>query len=328
MTVTLDALAAELDGAEYDPEVRLNKSVPSYTGLLKEIRLHGKHRYWQFTPSYVEDFEAGLAAWVFNSRLRQRDQKALLRLVPEIQYFDRDDFIALYRSAFLEQITRWLIDQEKIDFLGDAAAIDTAVRTALKTTWFCPITDSLDIGQFHHVNRIDAKSFRPQWRTLRSFGSEKRILKFLEKAHLTRLVLLEDFVGSGSQVSAVLRFATDLLPHMDLLFVPLVICERGLEQLVRKHPEFDIRPALVIPRQVHVERTPNAHEPTFVSGLRDAIQHTHTAIGEPAFGFRDTGVLAVMYTNCPDNAPAILWKKTSNWRPLFPRASRETDPHE
>ena len=321
----LDAFVGQIDRTLHDPEARFREPQSSLADTLREIRFHAANRYWQFTPTYGSDFEARLLRWLNNPGLDRDDRATLLRLVPELQFIDRDDMFALYRAAFTHQIVPWLFDQLDLDFTLSESELRRALAVGLKHTWVCPVTDSMDISQFCHINSLKS-SYRPQWRTLRRFGSVARIRAFLKDGELKRIVLLEDFVGSGKQVHEVLAFAMRHLPRtMPLLFVPLVVSPVGLSRLRRwrrRHRRLDIRPTLTIPSVVHVGEEPVPHEAPFVRHARNVIDKVKTQHRSNPYGFSGVGTLLLSYTNCPNNTPPLLWKDTKKWAALFPRVPR------
>ena len=147
----LNQLAAEVDGANFDPEVRYAQQEHSLTSIVEEIRFHARWRYWHFTPRYKENFEPRLVEWLNNDGLRREDQVALLRLVPDLAFIDRDDMLSLYGTAFSREICRWLMDRVALDFRADESDQRRQMSQALGETWFCSVTDSFDIGQFCRV---------------------------------------------------------------------------------------------------------------------------------------------------------------------------------
>ena len=320
----LDALAQRIDSASYVPSSRSRRSLAQ---ILKEIRFHAESRYWQYTPCYSDVFEERLLGWVNNTGLTDAEREAMLRLVPEIAFVDRDDMMTLYQTAFRDQVHRWIMDQEKLDFRTSQSNLRRSIGAALKRTWICSLTDSLDIAQFHHINRLSTHSHRPQWRTLRHFGSPQKVRRYIRDRKIARVVLVEDIVGSGQQCCDVLRqTATALIPGVPLLFVPLIISAPGLKRvraLCRRLPHSDVSPTYVLPKIVHVHRLPAAGEPPFVADARRVIQHTAPRFpAKSVFGFRNVGALVVLYTNCPNTSPPFLWSERSDWAPLFPRVSR------
>lgn len=331
----LQQLAAELDDSTVEPEERLDTE--SFARLVKEIAFHSENRYWQFTPTQagLRPFMDRLYRWVRNEGLTLDDTAVLLRVVPEVQFIDRDEMMALYRAAFSGPIKRWLFDVLSLTFAGPEADRTTALLDGVDTTWFCAITDSLDIAQFHHANQISGKDHRPSWRILKAFGDQDRIRTYMRNESVARLVLLEDFVGSGTQASGPLVFAAKTLPEYDVLFVPLIITIDGLQRVrdaVAAYPRVRVEPVFAIPRHVQVREEPEPNEPRFVADLRDLVGRTFERIKEPlppdseplveAFGFGKVGTLLVMHTNCPNNTVPLIWRRSPEWQALFPRVVR------
>ena len=123
----LDRLAHDLDTGSHDPEARYATREPLLAETVNEIRFHARMRYWQFAPTYGTDFEPRLVRWLSNPDLNPADQKALLELVPQLQFIDRDDTLTLYRAAFNEQVGRWIMDQVGLDFTSPEAHLKRAI---------------------------------------------------------------------------------------------------------------------------------------------------------------------------------------------------------
>jgi hypothetical protein len=332
----LQKIVTDLDSQEFDPEDRDRDG--SLVAVLNEIIFHAAYRFWQFTPTHVgaARFEERLTAWIRNPELMERDVATMLRLVPQIQFVDRDDMLTLYRAAFNGPIKRWLLDELGLDFSVEDDEFYARLRDGLETTWFCPVTDSMNISQFHHVNGIEGKNQRPSWRTLRSYGDVGKIRAYMQTNNLKRLVLLEDFVGTGMQSGPVLRFAIkNFCHHISVLFVPLVISEIGetnIRNVAGMTPGFTFEYAFKVPLHVHVQEEPQADETPFMTTLRSLVQRSFEKVRLPstpgakpldhAFGFGSAGTLLVIYSNCPNNTLPLIWHNSPQWKALFPRVSR------
>lgn len=128
-------------------------------------------------------------------------------------------------------------------------------REMKRHTWYCPITDSMDINEFYHANHISGVEHRPSFSTLAMLDPINKdsdspllnkLLAFLKKPDrgqrrerpLKRLVLLEDFVGSGTQMKSAIKWAAERL-DLQILVVPLIICGPGmtvLHELTKQYP--------------------------------------------------------------------------------------------
>lgn len=311
-----------------DPEISLiNRRLEALDALL----------FHSYEPSLSpgDPFAARFEAWLANVK-SDNEKKLMFRLAASLFYIGPKEFIELYRFAYNGPIARWLIDEANIDVLSPHAA--TEMERAVRETWFCPITDSMRINSFFHINNIPAENnYRPDWRSLVCFGDENKIRAYMARYGLKRLVLLEDFVGGGSQVSGALCFADKFSPEVSTLVIPLIICPAGLDHLrgLEAASSLKIEPIVTVPVSEFVPAIPVNGEPSFYTELRDLALSTYNEvadgvpIGDDApyhpLGYPDdapTGGLVVMFSNTPDNTlPMIHWK-SSQWTPLFPRHRR------
>jgi hypothetical protein len=291
------------------------------------------------------DFEQRLERWIENVK-DEEDKRTLFKLIAEIFYVGPVEFEELYRCAYQGPIARWLIDCEGIDI----CAADSQVRLieAARKTWFCPISDSFRINSFFHINNLAAgASLRPDWRSMLEFGSPQKIINYCNTYGITRLVLLEDFVGGGSQAVDAVEFAAKL-PNLQVLFVPLIICPDG--EIKMRNSERDMNlirlgalkyeAVMELPSSAFLTLTnsPFFNDNIFSDNVRKLLNDTYPIVGGGVvpgklkpyhpYGYppnKPTGGLVVMYSNTPDNTlPIIHWRPKGNtWSPLFPRHSRD-----
>lgn len=281
-----------------------------------------------------------------NNVTTDTDKQLLFRLVSELFYVGPVEFEELYRYVYQGPIARWLIDKCGIDIFANDAQVQ--LKKAASETWFCPITDSLRINQFFHVNNLAAVAdLRPDWRSLLEIGDTENILnEYCAKKKIKRLVLLEDFVGGGDQSLATVRYAATLAHGLEVLFVPLIICPTGSEKARNLEVELcrsragalRYEAGMELPQDAFLTSTKSPYvEPNdTVSELRKLILTTYPKVsgGKPLgekpyhpYGYppdNPTGGLLVMYSNTPDNTlPLVHWSPNDNsWSPIFPRHSR------
>lgn len=290
------------------------------------------------------DFEQRLIKWIGNVS-SDDDKQVLLRLLVELFYLGPVEFEELYRCAYQGPVARWLIDIEGIDIC--AADAQKKLVAAARDTWFCPVTDSFRVNAFFHINNLAAGgSLRPDWRSLHALGEVGKIQRYCASQKVKRLVLLEDFVGGGSQSLSAVEFAAMSLPNIAVLFVPLVICPDGASNArdmcnavnARTPNKLRFEPVMALPSNAFLTRTvaPAHLDGPLLRRLREIIDSTYPQVcggaisGKPydAYGFppiKPTGGLVVMYSNTPDNTlPLVHWRPQSNsWEPVFPRHSRD-----
>lgn len=303
-----------------------------------------KRLFKSYEPNKFIDgeFWARCEEWLKNVNTDE-EKKALFRLLTQLFYVGPSEFEELFRCAYDGPIARWLAEKKQIDVCAPGA--QQALCDAAEQTWFCPVTDSFRINSFFHVNNLPANAnLRPDWCSLHRLADIDKLKQYCSNEGIHRLVLLEDFVGGGSQSLGAVEFAATQIQDLDVLFVPMIICPDGanaaralVSQLNLARPgglSFD--PVLELPRHAFFTAHGSPFSGQETAALRQVVQTTYQAVsgGVPAgakpydmYGFppnSPTGGLVVMYTNTPDNTlPLVHWRpKTNTWQPVFPRHSR------
>jgi len=312
-----------------------------YLKIDRKIQFLSDYLYADFEPTFgaYPDFYSRLAKWITNVT-SDDDQKLLFKLVPRIFYLGREEFNCLHRTAYNTAIKNWLIEIGNLTF--DNQDYLKYLSQAMEDTWFCPVTDSFRINQFYHLNQISTKhTFRPDWRSLRKFGDINKIILYIIKNNVKQIVLLEDFVGSGTQCVGPIKFACDLITeaaskqvNLKILFVPLIIFPVGLDKinksLVSNYPNFSIKPIIEVKLSEIINKEAedsNDELKPFV----DMIERSFTLVkgdttmpmGIEKFGYKNTGGLVVMCTNTPNNSLPIIFYESNSWSPLFKRHFRD-----
>jgi hypothetical protein len=272
-------------------------------------------------------------SWL-NSLLDEEEQKLLFQLVPHIFFLGPRELEILYRVAFNIQITTWIIEEAKLKL--DDPYLSSRLVQASRRTWYCPITDSMRINAFYHLNNIPGINYRPDWRSLERLGDTGKVDDFIVSNGIDRIVLLEDFVGSGSQIRAALQYVATLPNKPPVLIVPLILCPAGalmLTRFARAFSHLTFSPVIALRPQAFLSDKASPNEPALFSTVRPLLNKHYPLLlkGLDAsdrakmygpFGFMRTGGMVVMWTNCPDNTLPVIHCKSEAWSPLFPRASR------
>jgi len=309
-----------------------------FNGLHAEIEFLTTRRFDHYMPTLVgphSNFRTRLAKWL-NNNIPEEDKKNLFRLVPHIFFLGAEEFAALQRSAFRGPVLRWLIDLLGVNF-GDSDYL-AKIQSGIENTWFCPITDSAKITDFYHVNEISGVEHRIEWRAVAEIwaGDFKKLRDHMAQKGYSRVVLIEDLVGSGSQMSDLIPIFDELATSIPILLAPLVVCPEGADlgrKLSTTYPQLHFDPVFELPRHSFVAPSADQNEPRFFAEVRDVIQRSYLMVsgGEPPsdfikpygpFGWRRTGALIVTYNNTPDNTLPVIQHASSSWSPLFPRSSR------
>jgi hypothetical protein len=336
---------------EHDPRRQIADARYSY--ILNQLEHHAVREWKVYLPAEHPDSNASyldrLAQWIGNAATED-DQKLLLEYASYISFFSHEDFMSLYTTAFNREIMRWVAQQVgcRLEGIG-LKQFDEEVRWHVHhQTWFCPVTDSMDINEFFKVNHLTGVGHRPCFSILQHLAEDSgpknpvlaqnvnHYMQFPRGVHSThppleRLVLLEDIVGSGSQCINAVRWAVQNIGK-PILFVPLILCPNGVEQL--RTEERNSNGLLTVRPIVKLDRSDLlGPERQNISGWRiaDQIEDFATRSSQGAlagldpFGYRSTGCSLATFTNTPDNTLPIVHHKpdNGNWDPLFPRVFRD-----
>ncbi len=325
-----------------------------YGMILDQLEYHATNEWRVYLPAEHPDFNPSymerLAAWVGNVS-SEEDEKLLLEYALFISFFSHDDFIALYRTAMDREICRWVASQvgARLESHGWQSFQGLVSQEIHRHTWFCPITDSMDINEFYKVNHLKGMGHRPGFSTLQMFaenagmrnpqlaGNVRHYMadpSFGEDDSpipIERIVLLEDMVGSGDQCLKAVRWAVANLGK-PILFVPLILCPNGVKALRREEkissghltvcPVVELRRGdLLGPERQRQEGWPITED------LEDLAARCagRASIKMDTFGYENTGCSITTFTNTPDNTIPLIHNKPNNggWNPLFPRVYRD-----
>lgn len=262
------------------------------------------------------------------------DQKKLMFLLLENLFFiGQKEFDSLYLTAYSKNIAHWLLSVLKIS-ISDPRAF-SEVNKLIDSTLFTAITDSFNIGDFIRLNSIQGASKRFVWEQALKTSWDPTTFTTKVMQSKNRIVLLEDFVGSGSQMRDAVMSACTLPSNPTVLLCPLVICPEGgnlARDLENQYSNLTYSPVLELSNEDFVTPDQNMGEPAIFSELRQLVVDLHPLVegtnpwvqNYGPFGYQDTGALIVKYDNCPDNTlPLIHHLSNSPWNPLFYRVSRE-----
>ena len=325
-----------------------------YGIILDQLYYHGSKEWRVYLPAEHPDFNSNymerLAAWIGNVD-SDDDQMLLLEYALYISFFSHDDFAALYRTAMNREISRWIAAQigVRLEPLGGQAFHERVNREINSHTWFCPVTDSMDVNEFYKVNHLTGGGHRPGFSTLEMLAEHagklnpqlaENVRFYMANANrdgmgrpipLNRVVLLEDIVGSATQCLNAVRWAVANLA-CPVLFVPLILCPNGVDSLKAEEQRWNgrlaIRPVIELRRNdlLGPERQGQGAWPITEPLEKLADRYAGRASANmDTFGYRSTGCSIATFANTPDNTLPLVHNKPKNgdWAPLFPRIFRD-----
>jgi hypothetical protein len=148
----------------------------------------------------------------------------------------------------------------------------------------------------------------------------KRITETTNELGESAIIYIDDFIGSGKQLSDERDYAIQYAvgTFSEFVLVPS-ICEEGYTALQEKGIEiFSGHIHKKTERPLHNEST--AFDPAAKARLRVICNQIE---GHAPLGFRNMAVMVVLYRNAPDNVPALL-RGNAGQKPfigIFPRTT-------
>lgn len=333
---------------ETDAAARLNR-------ILENLRFFGRVKFDPYIPTlysrHPAAFEERFHRWLVNPGLSADQQRDLFEFAHRIAFFSFEDFTAMFQNAFSGAISRWCMSEARIR-LNEPDWRARLDDERFHHTWFCPVTDSLLISVFHHVNAIEGKDRKPAFRELMHFGDatadreKNKIHRHIRARKYKRIVLLEDFVGTGGQSFATVEWAVRSLA-MPVLFCPMIIAPEGaakyrslksaLDEERRKNPDlagFEFEPVFEMGDDCFSHADGRDPAPLFdrICQLAEEIHRRLSESGqqckEGALGYWNAespqkGASVVMFSNTPNNSLPLIHHGADSWSPLFPRVARQ-----
>jgi hypothetical protein len=290
------------------------------------------HDYVPTKSGTYGEFWTRLEKWMFSAE-EDWQRRLMFKMLKHIFYVGRKEVEALYQTAYSRNVAQWLIDIDGIRF--DEKNAFENIKKSADQTFFTEITDSFGLRQFLLINNLQGRSDRFQWRQwLKTKSTNEQFEKdFLQRR--SKVILFEDFVGSGSQMESAVIRCCSMPSRPEVLLCPLIICPDGAEtakELAKKHNNLTYSPVFEIGPENFLKETPSHKEAQIFKELRRLVESVHHLLkgsngwGQDygPYGFNETGGLVVTCDNCPDNTlPMIHRESDAPWAPLFLRNSRE-----
>lgn len=306
--------------------LRWSANHPEVIGDYDHLIFLADFLFTDYEPAIANHYGSGLFEDRFLDWLDNVDTEtsklALLKLCTAVFYLGRDEMRTLYEAAYHENFMHWLV--EDLDLKFNKPTYKERLERASLSTWFCPVTDSFRVNQFYHINSIQQPiELRPEWRSLAELGDIEKVRKHLTKNKYSRLVLLEDFVGTGTQVLTALQFAQEVVQgRIPILFIPLIICEKGLAKLTQAGLDgIVISPAVVLGKGAFIsDLTGNGFAD--LAYCRNQLMKSAPKGQQNRMDRFNLDCLLVMYSNTPNNSAPELHVQLEKWKPLFPRINR------
>lgn len=317
------------------------------------------------TPNFVEK----LSYWL--GQFPSTDQHLAFLFATNIIFVTSRQFENLQRRLFRSHIRKLLLEsiiqnQKLAPF--DYVTASASLEAEMDRTIFVPNSDSSSLNSFvhlnieHFANRHKRNLVGPEvefwtYPTDREAKTSDAAIKIAASEFATRvlatdrrltgktrLVVLEDFSGTGSDLEKSLRkLDRSPLQVSEVVLAPVLATQAAVEHLGAECAKLTKRRYSVVTAQrlPHKLSCFDGNVTSYLDGQEPVplLSSEVKRLSELAFrghfqscadplhsdnqhGFGGLALAVVMASNCPDNTLPIVWKHTSTWKGLFPRASR------
>lgn len=334
-------------------------------GLLEIAPLRFQPYQNDIMPLFMEKLRVWLA------QFEEEDQPAAFLVAMKLIFVTQKQLDVLGRRLFEQHIRRRFLDAvisrrglRPYDFASAMKFFDQEMDETL----FIPNSDSSRINDFTHVNsryfkdKVRRRLTGPEvahWIHPSSMAhgglpeQERRVAKDFGRIvarrdrllrDKKRLVVLEDFSGTGSDLADTLgSLAGSALGVSEVLIGVLMATEQAIGELRKLCVKlsstggriYDIEAGMILPHSLrcfdgpvrsYVEINPE------MPGMSDKLKAISEKLYRSKFfkslepqnrhGFGGLALAFAFHTNCPDNSLPMIWLPLEDWHPLFPRASR------
>lgn len=146
---------------------------------------------------------------------------------------------------------------------------------------------------------------------------------------IERIVVLDDFCGSGNQATkfndSFVKFLKEKYPALQITYYSLFAIEEGIEK-VRKL-SFDKAEAMFVLDETYKcfsehSRFFPGKEIVYKAGCKEMCQRYGKKISKYPLGYQDCQMLLGFHHNTPNNTLPIFWQEKNGWIPIFKRFAK------
>ncbi len=244
-----------------------------------------------------------------------REQRLMFRLASAVRCYDEDAVRTKMREAFgIVMRNMRTVIEPRARVRNDILVSPLDDSPAKSGSTYCRL--------FVSENRLSTNSVH----TLESL--ERR---FPTNNEVQRLVLIDDFSGTGATLAGGLKRHSDLLRRLNSEGVRIIVIALVGFSEAREHIEHFVEQAGIEADVYFCDELGPEHRAFSESSSifpevaeRDLARQIAESRGvalERRFplGYQDTQGLIVFHQSCPNNTLPIFWSRNGDWNPLFPR---------
>lgn len=270
--------------------------------------------------------------WLSNFKEGKERLNAMF-LLSKFMYFDnetiRELMIRIYEDLYKRPIIYGIREQNGLT--RDKSIIENAFKEALSKTRFLSIGNPSESSAhllyfFRQENYLSRELFISPHELFTHVKDGDDIRAELRTEGVERIVLLDDFCGSGKQATAFhdqfVKYIKEKAPHIIISYYALFAIEDGLN-IVQKL-SFDQAEAVFVLDESYkcfseasrffIDDDVDLKEP-----CKEMSERYGKKISSNPLGYKDCQMLIGFHHNTPNNTLPIFWQERNGWNPMFKR---------
>ena len=311
----IEATAAPRDAGLFD-------SLDEKIKILHETSWHDK---WQ---SQGDQYHL----WLEN--FKEEERIFAMFLLSKFMYFDNETIRELMQRVYEDLYRRPIIYEiRKANKLTkDGRLIEDEFKKRLDRTRFLSIGNPSESSAhllyfFRQENRLERDLFINAHQLYTHTVNGDLLVAKTVVANIDRIVVLDDFCGSGSQATTFdIEFVVNLKkdkPEIKIDYYSLFAIEKGLKKIKELH--YDRADAVfVLDNSYKCFSTDSRFFSSEEKDIKDACNKICSRYGrklEPRnpLGYKNGQMLLGFHHNTPNNSLPVFWSEKKSWNPMFKR---------
>ena len=268
----------------------------------------------------------------------QEDEERLnaMFLLSKFMYFDNDTIrelmVRIYQDLYKRPIV-YEIRRNHSDTM-DGTLIEKLFAEVQKKTRFLSIGNPSESSAhllyfFRQENGLKRDLFITP-HELFEHGTEGEIIKTsLNIEGIDRIVVLDDFCGSGNQATkfnaSVVKILKEKAPHIYVSYFALFASEEGLNNILEL--SYDQTDAMFILDETYKCFSENSRffveeDAPLKAPCKEMSEKYGKKLSKHPLGYQDCQMLLGFHHNTPNNTLPIFWQEKNWWAPIFKRYAK------
>lgn len=270
--------------------------------------------------------------WLSNFEEGEERLNAMF-LLSKFMYFDNDTIRELMIRIFDDLYKRPIIYgiREQNGWTKEKSIIENAFKEALSKTRFLSIGNPSESSAhllyfFRQENYLNRELFISPHELFTHIKEGDDIHAELKTEGIERIVLLDDFCGSGKQATTfhdqLVKYIKENAPQIFLSYYALFAIEEGLKNV--QNLSFDQVEAVFVLDESYkcfsensrffIDKDADLKEP-----CKEMSERYGKKISSNPLGYKDCQMLIGFHHNTPNNTLPIFWQENNGWNPIFKR---------